>query len=179
MKFRGLLLSVAPEGRAVVSAGGAVIVLEGHSPSAVAPGSIVDVIATVEDDDDLDETQMTVFSPSSPGGMIEGRLTIGTGTIAVTSERQSLVIGVPTGFDLTGFVQGEEVLATFAQLPNGSLALVEALRRRGRRARRRSRSRPRRPARRRRRMAAETTVGTATEAATSNPSRPCPAIEPR
>jgi hypothetical protein len=125
VKFRGLLLSARPAGRAVLSAGGAVIVLEGHSPITAAPGSTVDVVATVGDHDDLDEAQMTVFSPTSPGGKIEGRLTIGTGTIAVTSEHSSLVIAVPTGFDLAGFVQGEEVIATFAQLPNGSLSLLK------------------------------------------------------
>lgn len=125
VRFRGLLLSVAPAGRAIVSAGGAAIVLKGHSPTTVAPGSIVDVTATVGDDDDLAETEITVFSPTSPGGTIEGRLSIGAGTIAVTSERMSLVILVPTGFDLAGFVQGEEVIATFAQLTNGSLSLVK------------------------------------------------------
>jgi hypothetical protein len=66
-----------------------------------------------------------VFSPASPGGVIEGRLTIGTGTITVTSKRQSLVIAVPAGVALTGFVKGEEVHATFTQLPNGSLSLVK------------------------------------------------------
>jgi hypothetical protein len=66
-----------------------------------------------------------VFSPASPGGVIEGRLTIGAGTITVTSKRQSLVIAVPAGLALGGFAKGEEVHATFAQLPNGSLSLVK------------------------------------------------------
>ncbi|HST16599.1 MAG TPA: hypothetical protein VLK36_02950 [Gaiellaceae bacterium] len=124
VRFRAQVVSVTPD-RLVVSAGGAVIVLDGHSPAALAPGSTVDVIAVVGDDEDLHERQLTVFSPTSPGGVVEGRLTIGTGSITVTSERQSLVIGVPAGFDLTGFVQGEEVHATFAQLPNGALSLVK------------------------------------------------------
>jgi len=124
VKFRAQVVSVAPD-HLVVSAGGAMIVLNGHPPVALAPGSTVEVVAAVGGDDDLDEQQVTVFSPASPGGTIEGRLTIGAGSITVTSERASLVIAVPTGFDLTGFMQGEEVHATFAQLTNGSLSLLK------------------------------------------------------
>jgi hypothetical protein len=36
----------------------------------------------------------------------------------------SLVLTVPTGFDLSPFTNGQEVLATFAQQSNGSLLLT-------------------------------------------------------
>src|SRR5262249_38878523 len=69
VRFRAQVVSVGPD-RLVVSAGGAVIVLNGHAPVALGPGSEVEVIAAVRDDD-LDEQQITVFTPASPGGTIE------------------------------------------------------------------------------------------------------------
>ena len=129
--FRGRLLSKA-HGRLLVSAGGAVIAVRPHArtvssakDTTPSPGSVVDVTATVEDDDSLSQDSVTVFSPTSPGGSIEGQLTIGTGTITVTSDSMSLVISVPTGFDLSSFKAGQEVLATFSQQSNGSLLLVK------------------------------------------------------
>ena len=131
VRFRGLLLSKA-HGRLLVSAGGAVVAVRPHARTIAsatdttpAPGSVVDVTATVGDDDNLDEDAVTVFSPTSPGGSIEGQLTIGTGSITVTSDQMSLVIAVPTGFDLSSFTAGQDVLATFSQQSNGSLLLVK------------------------------------------------------
>ena len=128
--FRGLLLSSA-HGKLVVSAGGAVITVRGHARTTAsardttpAPGTTVDVTATVGTGDDLDEQSVSVFSPTSPGGSIEGQLLIGSGTITVTSDHQSLVIAVPTGFDLTPFTNGQDVLATFSQQSDGSLLLT-------------------------------------------------------
>lgn len=131
IRFRGLLLAKT-HGRLLVSAGGAVIAVRPHARSTASatdttptPGSVVDVTATVGTDDDLSEDSVTVFSPTSPGGSIEGKLTLGTGSITVTSEHMSLVIAVPNGFDLSSFTAGQEVLATFSQQSGGSLLLVK------------------------------------------------------
>jgi hypothetical protein len=128
--FRGMVLGRS-HGKLVVSAGGAVITMR-MSPRSTAsahdssppPGSQVGVTATVGAGGELDENDISVFSPTSPGGRIEGSLTLGTGTITVTSEHMSLVIAVPSGFDLSTFTGGQEVLATFSQQANGSLLLT-------------------------------------------------------
>lgn len=127
--FRGLLLKKTST-RYVVSAGGAVIALrrgrttasasDGGTP---APGTTVQVTATVGQNDDLDEDQVTTVSADHPGGAIEGTLTIGSGTITVVSEHLALVLNVPSGFDLSSFQTGDEVLAVFAQQPDGTLLL--------------------------------------------------------
>jgi hypothetical protein len=128
--FRGTVLG-RTHGKLAVSAGGAVITVrmsrrstasakDGSPPT----GSQVGVTATVGSSGELDEDSVTVFSPTSPGGRIEGSLTLGTGTITVTSEDMSLVIALPTGFDLSTFSNGQEVLATFAQQSNGTLLLT-------------------------------------------------------
>jgi uncharacterized membrane protein YgcG len=89
------------------------------------------VTATVNDDndanddnDELDENNVVVVAPMAPGGQLEGHLTLGTGTVTVSSEHMTLVLNVPTGFDLTGFANGDEVLATFAQQTDGTLTLT-------------------------------------------------------
>ncbi len=133
VRFRGLLLARS-HSKLVVSAGGAVISVRTavrttasarDTTPAPTPGSQVDVTATVGATGDLDEDNVTVFTPTSPGGSIEGSLTLGSGTISVTSEHMSLVINVPTGFDLTGFVAGQDVFATFSQQADGSLLLTK------------------------------------------------------
>ncbi|HEX4525438.1 MAG TPA: hypothetical protein VH108_01700 [Gaiellaceae bacterium] len=128
--FRGLLLAKSGS-RFVISAGGAVIAVHrGGRTTASArdsgpkPGSTVQVTATVGKTGELDEDDVTTVSPTAPGGRIEGQLTLGTGTITVSSEDMSLVLKVPTGFDLTSFVSGSEVLATFTQGTDGSLTLT-------------------------------------------------------
>lgn len=130
VRFRGLLLKKTP-GRFVLSAGGAVISLHRGSRSVSSArdagpqvGSTVDVQATVGSDDELDEDNVTVVSPSTPGGTIEGHLTLGTGTITVTSEHMSLVLHVTTGTDLSAFKTGDEVVAEFTQGSDGSLTLT-------------------------------------------------------
>jgi uncharacterized membrane protein YgcG len=130
VKFRGLVLARSAT-RLVVSANGAVIALHRGARSTSSArdddgprlGSTVDVTATI-DDGDLDEDDAALFSPAAPGGQIEGRLTIGSGTIAVTSEHLSLVLKVPAGVVLLGFAAGDEVLATFSQGADGSLTLT-------------------------------------------------------
>jgi uncharacterized membrane protein YgcG len=129
--FRGMVLGRS-HGKLVVSAGGAVITVRmstrstasAYDSSPPPPGSQVGVTATVGAGGELDENDVSVFSPTSPGGRIEGSLTLGTGTITVTSEHMSLVIAVPSGFDLSMFTGGQEVLATFSQQANGSLLLT-------------------------------------------------------
>lgn len=127
--FRGLLLAKTGS-KLVVSAGGAVITLHrgrttaSASDSGPKPGSTIQVTATIGQTGELDEDDATTVSPTSPGGQIEGQLTLGTGTITVTSEHLSLVLNVPAGLDLTTFVTGSEVLATFTQGADGSLTLT-------------------------------------------------------
>jgi hypothetical protein len=128
--FRGLVLSRSSS-RLLVSAGGAVIALHrggrttaSATDSGPKPGSTVEVTATVGKGGELDEDDATTVSPTTPGGRIEGTLTVGTGTVTVTSEDMSLALKVPTGLDLTAFVTGSEVLATFAQGADGTLTLT-------------------------------------------------------
>src|SRR5205823_8608688 len=89
------------------------------------PGSMVDVAATVDNEDELDEEDVTTVSAAPPGGAIEGKLTLGTGKITVVSEHMALVLNVPTGFDLSKFANGDEVLAKFAQGADGTLTLTD------------------------------------------------------
>jgi uncharacterized membrane protein YgcG len=130
VKFRGLVLARTTS-RLVLSANGAVIAVHRGSRSTSSArddeprvGSTVDVTARIDEDGDLDEDDAALFSPPAPGGQIEGRLTIGTGTIAVTSEHLSLVLKEPAGLVLLGFATGDEVLATFSQGTDGSLTLT-------------------------------------------------------
>jgi uncharacterized membrane protein YgcG len=127
--FRGLLLAKSGS-KLVVSAGGAVIALNrggrttaSATDSGPTPGSTIQVTATVGSTGELDEDGVTTVTPAAPGGQIEGHLTLGTGTITVTSDHMSLMLKVPTGFDLTTFTNGAEVLATFTQGNDGTLTL--------------------------------------------------------
>jgi hypothetical protein len=128
--FRGLLLKKSGT-QMIVSAGGAIIAVHrgtrstsSASDSGPAPGATVDVTATVGTDDELDATTVSTSSADTPGGKIEGKLTVGTGTITIQSEHLNLAIKVPTGFDLTTFATGDEVLVTFSQQADGSLLLT-------------------------------------------------------
>jgi hypothetical protein len=138
VRFRGLLLAQSRT-KLVVSAGGAVITVHRGSRSTSSardhgdpkPGAQVVVTAIVNDDnddnddnDELDEDNVVVVAPMAPGGQLEGHLTIGTGTVTVSSEHMTLVLNVTTGFDLTGFANGDEVLATFTQQTDGTLLLT-------------------------------------------------------
>ena len=130
VRFRGLLLAKSRT-RLVVSAGGAVIALHrgarataSANDTGPAPGATVDVTATVGDNDDLDESALNTVSADAPGGAIEGTLTLGTGKITVVSEHMALVLNVPTGFDLSKFANGDEVLARFTQGTDGTLTLT-------------------------------------------------------
>jgi uncharacterized membrane protein YgcG len=120
--FHAIALS-STAGHLTVSAGGAVLNMTTSSSPPTPPGSEVDVEAEV-DNGDLSATQVTVASASAPGGSIEGNLTLGTNTITVVSDEMALVLNLPTGFDLSQFTDGQEVLATFAQQPDGTLLLV-------------------------------------------------------
>jgi Cu/Ag efflux protein CusF len=129
--FRGLLLKKSGT-RLVVSAGGATIAVHrgarttsSANDTGPTPGATVDVTATVGTDDELDATTVSTTSVDTPGGKIEGTLTLGTGTVTVKSDEMNLTIKVPTGFDLTQFATGDEVLATFSQQADGSLLLTD------------------------------------------------------
>lgn len=128
--FRALLLK-KERTRLVLSAGGAVIALNRGRTTASAndttpqPGATVDVTATVDNnDDELDEDNVDVVSADAPGGAIEGKLTLGTGTVTIVSEHMALRLNVPTGFDLSQFKNGDEVLAKFTQNADGTLSLT-------------------------------------------------------
>jgi hypothetical protein len=125
VRFRGLLLAKSRT-RMIVSAGGAVISVNKSSTGGTSPatGSTVEVTATVGDDDDLDEDDVTTVSADTPGGAIEGKLTLGIGKITVVAEHMALVLNVPAGFDLSKFENGEEVLARFTQGADGTLTLT-------------------------------------------------------
>jgi hypothetical protein len=129
--FRGLLLKKSGA-RMLLSAGGAIIAVHRgarttSSPNDTGPqtGATVDVTATVGTDDELDAETVSTASADIPGGKIEGKLTIGTGTIKVKSEQMNLSITVPAGFALTTFATGDEVLVTFSQQADGSLVLTD------------------------------------------------------
>lgn len=129
--FRGLLLKKSGA-RMVLSAGGAIISVHRGARSTSSAndsgpqrGATVDVTATVGTDDELEAESVSTASTDTPGGQIEGKLTIGAGTITVKSEQMNLSIKVPTGFDLTKVVTGDEVLVTFSQQPDGSLVLTD------------------------------------------------------
>jgi hypothetical protein len=129
--FRGLLLKKSGA-RMLLSAGGAIIAVHrgaratsSANDTGPQPGATVDVTATVGTDDELDAETVSTASADTLGGKIEGKLTIGTGTITVTSEQMNLSIKVPAGFALTTFASGDEVLVTFSQQADGSLVLTD------------------------------------------------------
>jgi hypothetical protein len=129
--FRGLLLKKSGA-RMVLSAGGAIISVHrgarttsSASDTTPTTGATVDVTATVGANDQLNATTVSTAAADPLGGKIEGTLTIGTGTITVKSDEMNLTIKVPTGFVLTGFANGDEVLATFSQQADGSLLLTD------------------------------------------------------
>jgi Cu/Ag efflux protein CusF len=131
--FRGMVLRRNGT-RLTLSAGGAVISVRRGAARTTAsandtgpqPGTTVDVTATVSNDDDaLDEDNVTTVSADTPGGAIEGKLTLGTGKITVVSEHMALVINVPSTFDLSKFANGDEVLAKFTQGADGTLTLTD------------------------------------------------------
>lgn len=127
--FRGLLLKKTRT-QLFLSAGGAVIAVNrgarttsSASDTGPAPGATVDVTATVGTDDELDEDSATTATNDTPGGKIEGILTLGTGTVTIKSEHMNLTLKTPAGLDLSTFKNGDEVLVTFTQQPDGSLVL--------------------------------------------------------
>jgi hypothetical protein len=125
VSFRGLLLARDRRDHAItVSAGGAPVTVMSTSTPAQ-PGSEVEVDADVEDNGDLNANDVNVITATAPGGSLEGHLlAIGTGSITVGSEHETLVINVPSGFDLSKFKVGDEVLAVFSQQTDGTLLLT-------------------------------------------------------
>lgn len=131
VRFRGLLLAKTRT-QLMVSAGGAVLSIHRGSRSTASardsgpvPGSQVAVAATIGAAGQLDEDDVTVVTATAPGGSIEGQLTLGTGTVTISSEHMTLVLNVSTGLDLTGFMTGDEVLAVFVQQADGTLTLTQ------------------------------------------------------
>jgi hypothetical protein len=123
--FRGFVLSRSKSAhRVTLSAGGAPVTVQTTSTTPQ-PGSEVEVDADVEDNGQLNATQVTVVAPSAPGGSIEGHVfALGAGTITIASDEQLLVLKVPAGIDLTMLAIGDEVLAQFTQGSDGSLTLT-------------------------------------------------------
>jgi hypothetical protein len=131
VRFRGLLLKKSGT-QLVLSAGGAIIAVHrgarttsSANDTGPKPGATIDVTATVGSDDELEAETVSTASADTPGGKIEGKLTIGTGTITVKSEHMNLSIKVPAGFVLTAFATGDEVLVTFSQQSDGSLVVTD------------------------------------------------------
>lgn len=131
VRFRGLLLA-RTRTHLIVSAGGAVVTIHRASRSTSSArdhgprtGSQIVVQATVGANEELDEDAVSVVTAMAPGGQIEGHVTLGTSTVTVSSEHMTLVLKVPTGFDLTKFANGDEVLATFSQQADGTLVLTQ------------------------------------------------------
>jgi hypothetical protein len=124
VRFRGFLLRSTPS-HLVVSAAGAPVTLVRHDDRGTqpTPGTTVEVSATVGQGE-LEDDDVTQVSATQPGGALEGTLTIGTGTVTVVSEHIALVLNVPSGFDLSAFRNGDEVIAAFAQQPDGTLTLT-------------------------------------------------------
>ena len=125
VRFRGLLLSKSGP-KLMVSAGGAVVELHRgahRNDSAPRPGSTIQVTVTIGADGELDEDDVTTVSPTAPGGQIEGRLLLGTGTVTVSPSTEPPAQG--SGRALADAVRaGMEVLATFSQGTDGSLTLT-------------------------------------------------------
>ncbi len=67
------------------------------------------------DDDELDAEDVDVIDQTAGAGKIEGRLTIGVGTVTISDDDASVTLAVPAGLDLTAFAAGDEVLATFTR----------------------------------------------------------------
>jgi hypothetical protein len=134
VRFRGLLLAKT-RAHLLVSTGGAVLAIRRGSRSTSTArddvprvGSQIAVQAIVGAHDELDEDHFFVVAPMAPGGSLEGWLTLGTTTVTISSEHLTLVLNVPAGFSLTGFRTGDEVFATFAQQPDGTLTLTKLAR---------------------------------------------------
>jgi hypothetical protein len=68
---------------------------------------------------------VSVVNAETPAGSIEGHiLAITPNSITVADDGVSVLIGVPSGFDLTKFKVGDEVLASFTRNTDGSLTLT-------------------------------------------------------
>jgi hypothetical protein len=122
--FRGFVLSRSrAEHRITVSAGGAPVTVQSNDTAQ--PGSEVEVDADVGDHGQLNATQVTTVAPTAPGGSIEGHVfALGTGTVTIVSDEQMLVLKIGAGIDLSSLKLGDEVLANFTQLSDGSLVLT-------------------------------------------------------
>jgi hypothetical protein len=122
VEFRAFVLSHRQD-RVTVSAGGAPVTVQTTAPAT--PGSEVDVDADVNDNGQLQATQVTTTAPTAPGGSIEGHVfALGTGSITIASEHQLLVLKVGAGVDVSKLQVGDEVLANFSQLSDGSLVMT-------------------------------------------------------
>lgn len=125
---RGVVLAHRAGGY-VLSAHGAVLpirVLQTAKDSGTPTvGSSVDVTATIADDQ-LEQEDAQPLLTNAASGAIEGHLvTAPAGTIAVRSEGLTLVIAVPSGFDVSKFAVGDEVLASFQRQADGTLVLTQ------------------------------------------------------
>lgn len=124
VQFSGLLLARTGH-RVTVSAGGEPVDLKTTAATNARPGSEVQVSAEIDDQGDLNANGIQVVNTLAPGGTIEGKIVaIGASSVTVASDEQVLALTVPSGFDLTTFAVGEEVLAQFSQQSDGSLLLT-------------------------------------------------------
>lgn len=120
--FRGFVLARSTH-RITLSAGGAIVTVKSNDQPTT--GSEVEVDAEVGDNGDLDNGQTQTVDQTAPGGSIEGHVVaLLPGSITIASEHELLVLSVPSTIDVSKLAVGDEVLANFAQQPDGSLALT-------------------------------------------------------
>ena len=122
VSFRGFVVAHGAH-RITLSAGGAIVTVKSNDQPK--PGSEVQVGADVGNDGELEDGQTTTVQQTAPGGSIEGHVVaVALGTITIASDEQLLVLSVPSTIDVSKLAVGDEVLANFTQLSDGSLVLT-------------------------------------------------------
>lgn len=90
-----------------------------------AVGSEVDATVSADANGQLQAAQVVQVSPVASAAAIGGKLTaMAGGKLTVTNDGASITLTVAPGFDLSHFKVGDDVLAYFSKLPDGSLGLT-------------------------------------------------------
>jgi uncharacterized membrane protein YgcG len=110
-----------------VSTGGATLGFRDERAGSLSVGSQV-MLRLKFDEGQVEVEDVEAVLPQVQGVSVEGHLTIAAGTVTVSDHDVSITGTVPSGFDLAGFRTGDEVLATFAIQPNGTLVLTRLTR---------------------------------------------------
>lgn len=125
VRVRGLVLAHRDGGFVMSANGAALTVHESKQEDAPPVGSSVVVTASVAGGE-LEQEDARPVLTDARSGAIEGHLVSGApaGSIAVRSEGLTLVISVPSTIDVSKFMPGDEVLASFQRQADGSLVLT-------------------------------------------------------